>query len=78
MTAERRHTPTSQFILSVSSSMTVAVLLWIGNTASATLQQMTQLSGLVATQQRDIDRHEKDINELKTEITRGAIFGGRL
>lgn len=78
MAAERRHTPTSQFILSVSSSLTVAVLLWIGNTASATLQQMTRLSGLVASQQRDIDRHEKDINELKTEITQRLIIGGKL
>lgn len=78
MATERRHTPTSQFILSVTSSLTVAVLLWIGNTASATLQQMTRLSGLVASQQRDIDRHEKDINELKTEITQRLIIGGKL
>lgn len=78
MATERRHTPTSQFILSVTSSLTVAVLLWIGNTASATLQQMTRLSGLVASQQRDIDRHEKDINELKAEITQRLIIGGKL
>ena len=68
MATERRHTPTSQFILSVTSSLTVAVLLWIGNTASATLTQMTHLSGLVANQQRDIDRHEKEIGQIKAEM----------
>lgn len=67
---ERRHTPATQFVLSVASSMTVAVLLWIGNTASATLQEMTRLSGLIAGQQRDIDRHEKAILELQAEIKR--------
>lgn len=67
---ERRHTPATQFILSVASSMTVAVLLWIGNTASQTLQEMTRLSGMIAGQQRDIDRHEKAILELQAEIKR--------
>lgn len=69
---ERRHTPATQFILSVASSMTVAVLLWIGNTASATLQEMTRLSGMIAGQQRDIDRHEKAIAELQAEFKREA------
>lgn len=71
-TAERRHTPATQFVLSVSSSLTVAVLLWIGNTATATLEQMTRLSGMVAGQQRDIDRHEKAIQELQSEFKREA------
>lgn len=73
---ERRHTPATQFILSVASSMTVAVLLWIGNTASATLQEMTRLSGMIAGQQRDIDRHEKAILELQAEIKRetGRVY----
>lgn len=71
-TEERRHTPATQFILSVSSSMTVAVLLWIGNTAAATLTEMTRLSGMVAGQQRDIDRHEKQILEIQNEIKREA------
>mgnify|MGYP000906829059 CR=1 FL=1 len=75
MATERRHTPTSQFILSVTSSLTVAVLLWIGNTASATLTQMTRLSGLVASQQRDIDRHEKEISEIKTELHQAGAKG---
>lgn len=52
--------------------MTVAVLLWIGNTASATLQEMTRLSGMIAGQQRDIDRHEKAIAELQAEFKREA------
>lgn len=69
---ERRHTPATQFILSVASSMTVAVLLWIGNTASQTLQEMTRLSGMIAGQQRDIDRHEKAIAELQAEFKREA------
>lgn len=69
---ERRHTPATQFVLSVASSMTVAVLLWIGNTASATLQEMTRLSGMIAGQQRDIDRHEKAIAELQAEFKREA------
>lgn len=72
VSAERRHTPATQFILSVSSSMTVAVLLWIGNTASATLQEMTRLSGMVASQQRDIDRHDKAIMQLQNEMKREA------
>lgn len=73
---ERRHTPATQFVLSFASSMTVAVLLWIGNTASATLQEMTRLSGMIAGQQRDIDRHEKAIMELQAEIKRetGRIY----
>lgn len=50
--------------------MTVAVLLWIGNTASQTLQEMTRLSGMIAGQQREIDRHEKAILELQAEIKR--------
>lgn len=69
-TPERRHTPATQFILSVSSSMTVAVLLWIGNTASATLSEMTRLSGVVTGMNRDIERHEKAITELQAEIRR--------
>lgn len=52
--------------------MTVAVLLWIGNTAAATLTEMTRLSGMVAGQQRDIDRHEKQILEIQNEIKREA------
>lgn len=68
--AERRHQPATQYILSVASSMTVAVLLWIGNTASATLSEMTRLSGVVTGMNRDIERHEKAITELQEEIRR--------
>ena len=68
--AERRHQPLTQYILSVASSLSVAVLLWIGNTASDTLTEMTRLSGMVAGQQRDIDRHDKAIQELQNEIKR--------
>ena len=67
---DRRHQPLTQYVLSVASTLTVAVLLWIGNTASATLTEMTRLSGVVTGMNRDIDRHDKAIIELQNELRR--------
>lgn len=68
--ADRRHQPLTQYVLSVASTLTVAVLLWIGNTASNTLTEMTRLSGVVTGMNRDIDRHDKAIIELQNELRR--------
>ena len=68
--ADRRHLPLTQYVLSVASTLTVAVLLWIGNTASNTLTEMTRLSGVVTGMNRDIDRHDKAIIELQNELRR--------
>lgn len=67
---ERRHQPLTQYVLSVASTLTVAVLLWIGNTASNTLTEMTRLSGVVTGMNRDIERHDKAITELQNELRR--------
>ena len=67
---DRRHQPLTQYVLSVASTLTVAVLLWIGNTASNTLTEMTRLSGVVTGMNRDIDRHDKAIIELQNELRR--------
>ena len=66
--ADRRHQPLTQYVLSVASTITVAVLLWIGNTASNTLTEMTRLSGVVTGMNRDIDRHDKAITELQRQL----------
>lgn len=67
---DRRHPPLTQYVLSVASTLSVAVLLWIGNTASNTLTEMTRLSGVVTGMNRDIDRHDKAIIELQNELRR--------
>lgn len=73
--ADRPHQPLTQYVLSVASTLTVAVLLWIGNTASNTLTEMTRLSGVVTGMNRDIDRHDKAIIELQQQLNRMPTIG---
>ena len=73
--ADRRHQPLTQYVLSVASTLTVAVLLWIGNTASNTLTEMTRLSGVVTGMNRDIERHDKAITELQQQLNRMPTIG---
>lgn len=62
---DRRHPPMSTYVTSVASSMTVALLLWIGNTATQTLNTL-------ATMRVVVERHDLDIRELQAHVRRDA------
>lgn len=71
MTADAKpHQPLRQYVLSVASTLTVAVLVWIGNTANNTLIEISKLSGVVTGINREVDRQDNRLTELEQSVGR--------
>lgn len=66
--AERRHPPLTQYVLSVASTLTVAVLVWIGNTATNTLTEITRISGVMVGINRELEQHDKELSRHDDQI----------
>lgn len=60
---ERRQAPASQYLQTVASGLTVALLVWIGNTIATLPAEVAKLTVTVS-------RHERDITEMQAEIRR--------